>query len=75
MKQNDKKKDKITSKLTTLDDRIVEAVRGNKYITIPELAALTDKSESTIHRHLDVLVKSGRITRVGSRKTGFWEIQ
>lgn len=73
-KINDKKNDKITPKSTTLDHRIVEAVKGNKYITIPELAALTGKSESTIHRHLDVLVKSGKIARVGSRKTGFWDI-
>ena len=73
-KINDKKNDKITPKTTTLDHRIVEAVKGNKYITIPELAALTGKSEATIHRHLDVLVKSGKIVRVGSRKTGFWDI-
>lgn len=73
-KINDKKNDKITPKTTTLDHRIVEAVKGNKYITIPELAALTGKSEATIHRHLDVLVKSGKIARVGSRKTGFWDI-
>lgn len=73
-KINDKKNDKITPKSTTLDHRIVEAVKGNKYITIPELAALTGKSEATIHRHLDVLVKSGKIARVGSRKTGFWDI-
>ena len=45
----------------------------NKYITIPELAIKVNKSEPTIHRHIDVLVSKGYIKRVGSRKIGYWE--
>lgn len=49
-------------------------ITDNKYITIPELSKETNKSEHTIHRHLDILVKNRSIKRVGSRKTGYWEI-
>jgi predicted HTH transcriptional regulator len=33
-----------------------------------------NKSEPIIHRHIDVLVSKGYIKRVGSRKTGYWDI-
>ena len=59
----------------SLDYEILGAVKNNKYITIPELSNLTGKSEATIHRHLDALSKLGRIRRVGSRKTGYWDSQ
>ena len=48
---------------------------SNKYVTIPELAIKIGKSEPTIHRHIDALVSKGIVKRVGSRKTGYWEIK
>ena len=71
---NDKKNGRITVKENPLDHEIIEAVKDNKYITIPEFSLLTGKSEVTIHRHLDALSKSGMIRRVGSRKTGYWDL-
>ena len=73
-KINDKKNDKI-NKQSSVDYKIIEAIKENKYITIPELAQNIEKSEATVHRHLDAFLKAGRIRRVGSRKTGFWELQ
>lgn len=70
----DKKNDRITIKGNPLDSEIIEAVKDNKYITIPELSVLTGKSEATIHRHLNCLSKVGKIKRVGSRKTGYWNL-
>ena len=52
---------------------IINEMFKNKYITIPELAIKVNKSEPTIHRHIDVLVSKGYIKRVGSRKIGYWE--
>ena len=40
-----------------------------------ELAIKIGKSEPTIHRHIDALVSKGIVKRVGSRKTGYWEIK
>lgn len=61
-------------KINDLDGQIIDLIIENKYITIPELSKKIMKSEPTIHRHLDNLVKLGIIKRVGSRKTGYWDI-
>ena len=66
--------DKINDKIDSIDKSIREFILENKYITIPELASLIKKSEPTIHRHLDHLSELNMIRRVGSRKTGYWEV-
>ena len=61
-------------RISNLDDMIINSIKNNKYITIPELANIVNKSEITVHRHLDDLGKKGIVSRVGSRKTGYWKI-
>lgn len=61
-------------RISNLDDMIINSIKNNKYITIPELANIVNKSEITVHRHLNDLSKNGMISRVGSRKTGYWKI-
>lgn len=65
---------RVTQRENPLDREILNAVKENKYITIPELAKLTGKSDATIYRHLESLSKAGKIQRVGSRKTGYWDL-
>jgi len=74
-KRNVEDNKKITNmKMSKLDNDILDTIKDNKYLTIFELAKLTGKSEATIHRHLNTLMENGVIERVGSRKTGYWEI-
>lgn len=61
-------------RINNLDDMIINSIKNNKYITIPELANIVNKSEITVHRHLNDLSKNGMVSRVGSRKTGYWKI-
>lgn len=61
-------------RISNLDDMIINSIKNNKYITIPELANIVNKSEITVHRHLNDLSKNGVVSRVGSRKTGYWRI-
>lgn len=61
-------------RISNLDDMIINSIKNNKYITIPELANIVNKSEITVHRHLNDLSKNGMVSRVGSRKTGYWRI-
>lgn len=61
-------------RISNLDDMIINSIKNNKYITIPELANIVNKSEITVHRHLNDLSKNGVVSRVGSRKTGYWKI-
>ena len=71
---NDEINDKIKGKIDPLDKSILEAISQNKYITIPKLTTFVGKSEPTIHRHLDHLSELKIIRRVGSRKSGYWEV-
>ena len=71
---NDKINDKINDKMSELDERIVAFLKNNKFMTIPELALATGKSEPTIHRHLESLGAASMIQRIGSRKSGYWQI-
>lgn len=66
--------DKINDKINELDYEIIKQLKINKYMTIPEIASSLAKSEITIHRHMDNLVKNNAIIRVGSRKTGYWKV-
>ena len=67
--------DKINDKINEIDKKIMAEMNNNKYVTIPELAIKIGKLEPTIHRHIDALVSKGIVKRVGSRKTGYWEIK
>lgn len=49
-------------------------VKENPGITYNEMARLTGKHRDTISQHLKALVKNAYIQRIGSDKTGHWEI-
>lgn len=66
---------KTNGDLNDLDKKILSIIKENKYSTIPEIAKITNKSEPTIHRHLNELSKRNLISRVGSRKFGYWELE
>ena len=66
--------DRINDRINDLDEQIKKLIIENKYITISELSDITIKSVPTINRHLNNLLKSKVIRRVGSRKTGYWEV-
>lgn len=63
-----------TTPIYGLDGDIIRAIKGNRFVTIPEISEIVGKSQPTIHRHLDQLVRQNIIKRVGSRKTGYWSI-
>jgi len=53
---------------------IIEAIKQNPHITAKELAAALDKTQRTIERHIKDLKEHGKLIRVGSDKTGYWEV-
>ena len=53
---------------------IVKLIRENPNITLDELAVAIGKSRRTVARHIKRLQEDGVIRRVGSDKTGYWEI-
>ena len=62
---------KMTGKMT---GKVFDLLVSNNALTVSELAAKLEKSESTIERAIRELCKLERLKRVGSRKSGHWEI-
>lgn len=54
--------------------RILEILRQDSSITIPELAARLDVTERSIERNIHNLRESGHLRRVGPAKGGHWEV-
>jgi len=56
------------------DDFIVELIKNNEKITIPEIAKKVNVNEKTIKRDIMKLKKEGKLKRVGPDKGGHWKI-
>ena len=59
---------------TSRQARIIAEIREAPDITIRRLAELTGVSKSTLEREIKAMKKAGRIRRVGSDKTGRWDV-
>lgn len=71
---NDRINDTINDRKNDLDAVIATTLKDNKYITIPQVAERVGKSVPTINRHLGEMEKKGAISRVGSKKAGYWKV-
>ena len=69
--KNGKISEKINDKINSTRD----ILRGNPTATIPDLAEVTGKSQSTISRELRAYQNAGLLRREGSRKTGRWVVE
>ncbi len=58
-----------------IKQRLYEAVLRDGSLNYAGYAALLGVSEATVKRRLNELKKEGAIVRIGSNKTGHWEIQ
>jgi len=56
-------------------DKIVEIMRENRDITIIELANILEVADKTIKRDVAKLKEQNRLKRVGSLKSGYWEVE
>lgn len=50
-------------------------IKGNKHITIPEMADRIGISVKGIEKIISILKREDRIERVGSRKAGYWSVK
>ena len=60
--------------LNDLQTQILEQIRLTANISYMELSSATGKDRSTIMRNISKLKKAGLLHRVGSKKTGYWEV-
>ena len=55
-------------------DRIIMVILSNKAVTIAEISDILTIPKRTVEREIKNLRESGRITRKGGRRYGYWEI-
>ncbi|MDR1894088.1 MAG: winged helix-turn-helix transcriptional regulator [Spirochaetales bacterium] len=52
----------------------MKIIAGNPAITYEEIANKLSLTRKTIQRHIQELKNKGRIRRIGSDKTGHWDV-
>lgn len=62
-----------TIKVTT-DEQVYQLLKKDATMTREQLAKETGKTIRTVQRALDKLSLNGKIRRIGSNKTGYWEV-
>jgi len=73
--QRIKGQDMITgAPLNDLQSQILEQIRQKATISYDELASVTGKDRSTVRRNVGKLKDKGLLQRIGSKKTGYWEV-
>ncbi|MBP5412863.1 MAG: DUF977 family protein [Bacteroidales bacterium] len=57
-----------------LHDKILELIKENERVTIPELSNMLGVSVRTINSYLKKMQEMNLIIRVGARKNGYWKV-
>ena len=65
---------KCTVNIPKIALKIYSALKDNPYITANELSVKLEVSLRTVKNHLALLKQKGLIERIGSDKSGYWEI-
>jgi len=66
---------KITQKITVNQQKIIQAIRDNPYITQEELAGIVGIARLNIIKNMKKLQEQHIITRVGADKNGYWRVE
>ena len=64
----------ITFLYDEFQNKIIEFVINDKYITQNTIAEKLNVNVRTVKRNFKVLIDNNIIERVGSDKTGYWEV-
>lgn len=57
-----------------VNDPVFKLLQKDKNITLTQLSKILNISLSTVKRKIKALKTKGKIQRIGSDKTGFWQI-
>jgi ATP-dependent DNA helicase RecG len=60
--------------LNEIQAYILELISGNPHISYDELAERLSRERSTVMRNIGKLKELGALRRVGSKKTGHWQV-
>ena len=75
IQEQQKVTDKVTDKVADKsENKILDLIRKNPSVTIPEMMQKLSLSDSGIRKILRKLQQEGRVARIGANKNGHWEI-
>ena len=60
--------------LNKIEKEIVDLIKENQHIRVFEMAQKLLKPVRTIENNISLLKEKGIISRIGSKKTGYWKI-
>jgi predicted HTH transcriptional regulator len=66
--------DPVSDPVNERMNKVLQMLGQNKYSTREQLADASNVSVETIKRDLRKLREQGRLKRIGSDKTGYWEV-
>lgn len=72
---NDTLNDTINDTINDRQKVILKIISSKHGITLPEIAIQIDVGIATVKRDIDFLKEKNIIKRIGSRKTGYWQIK
>lgn len=67
------KKKSITPKVTANQQKIIDAIKANPFVTQEELVAIVGIARKNIIANMKKLQESGLIKRIGADKNGYWQ--
>ena len=65
---------KVTQKVTVNQQKIIDAIKANPYITQEELADIVGIVRKNIIANMKKLQENGLIKRIGADKNGYWQV-
>ena len=74
IKTENKVTQKVTVKVTVNQQKIIDAIKANPYITQEELADIVGIVRKNIIANMKKLQENGLIKRIGADKNGYWQI-
>lgn len=66
---------RVTQKVTANQEKIMQAVKENPYVTQTELAKIVGISVKSVKENMKKLQTQGLLNRIGADKNGHWEIK
>ena len=66
--------EKVGRKLGENEEKILEIINDDKFVTISKLSKLLDLSTTAVEKNIAKLKEKGLLKRVGPAKGGYWEI-
>ena len=74
IKTENKVTQKVTVKVTVNQQKIIDAIKKNPYVTQEELADMLGITKKSITANMKKLQNGGLIKRIGANKNGHWQV-